>query len=48
MAGPAPKQKLDPGCFHVVQQDSTHETQGVLMTDTDVVNWLTDPTDSES
>ncbi|MER6162402.1 hypothetical protein ABT147_44100 [Streptomyces sp. NPDC001868] len=27
MAGPTPKQKPYPGCFHVVQQDSTHETQ---------------------
>ncbi|MEV6408644.1 hypothetical protein AB0M58_37860 [Streptomyces bobili] len=48
MAVPAPKQKPYPGRFHVVQQDSTHETQAVLMTDADVVNWLTDPEDHES
>jgi len=48
MAGPAPKRNPHPGRFHVVQQDSTHETQAVLMTDADLVNWLTDPTDSES
>ncbi|MCZ1012552.1 hypothetical protein O1L68_43485 [Streptomyces lydicus] len=49
MADPAPKQQPPyPGRFHVVRQDSTHETQAVLMTDSDVVNWLTDPTDSES
>ncbi|MGW1616971.1 hypothetical protein ACWCQZ_47905 [Streptomyces sp. NPDC002285] len=49
LAGPAPKkQNPYPGRFHVVQQDSAHETQAVLMTDADVVNWLTDPTDSES
>ena len=48
MAGPVPKQNPHPGRFHVVQQDSTHETQAVLMTDADLVNWLTDPTDSES
>lgn len=49
LAGPAPKKQSPyPGRFHVVQQDSTHETQAVLMTDSDVVNWLTAPTDSES
>ncbi|MFD5518823.1 hypothetical protein [Streptomyces sp. NPDC127066] len=48
MAGPAPKQNPHPGRFHVVQQDSTHETQAVLMTDADVVNWLTDLDDHES
>lgn len=48
MAGPAPKQSKRPGRFHVVQPDGTHETQAVLMSDADVVNWLTDPTDSES
>ncbi|MER6103670.1 hypothetical protein ABT115_15430 [Streptomyces sp. NPDC001832] len=49
MAGPAPKQRHPQrGCFHVVQQDSTHETQAVRMTDADVVNWLTDPEDNES
>ncbi|RPK23180.1 hypothetical protein EES37_38210 [Streptomyces sp. ADI91-18] len=48
MAGPAPKQSTHPGRFHVVQQGDTHETQAVLMTDADVVNWLTEPTDSES
>ncbi|MER5852809.1 hypothetical protein ABT126_38990 [Streptomyces sp. NPDC002012] len=48
MAGPAPKQRHpQPGCFHVVQQGSTHETQAVRMTDADVVNWLTDPEDNE-
>jgi hypothetical protein len=49
MAGPTPKKQTPhPGRFHVVQQDSTHETQAVLMTDADVVNWLTDPEDPES
>ncbi|MFJ7242967.1 hypothetical protein ACIQWB_38445 [Streptomyces olivaceus] len=49
LVGPAPKkQNPHPGRFHVVQQDSTHETQAVLMTDADVVNWLTDPEDPES
>ncbi|MFD7704718.1 hypothetical protein [Streptomyces caelestis] len=49
MAGPVPKkQNPHPGRFHVVQQDSTHETQAVLMTDADVVNWLTDPEAPES
>ncbi|MGW8779797.1 hypothetical protein ACWGNM_17295 [Streptomyces sp. NPDC055796] len=47
-AGPAPKQSTHRGRFHVVQQGGTHETQTVLMTDADVVNWLTDPTDDES
>ncbi|MEV5124729.1 hypothetical protein AB0K49_18360 [Streptomyces decoyicus] len=48
MAGPAPKPSPHRGRFHVVQQGSAHETQTVLMTDTEVVNWLTDPTDNES
>ncbi|WP_327169973.1 hypothetical protein [Streptomyces subrutilus] len=48
IASPAPKQSTHPGRFHVVQQDATHETQTVLMTDADVVNWLTDPTDDGS
>ncbi|MFE3556978.1 hypothetical protein ACFXKW_19220 [Streptomyces sp. NPDC059193] len=48
MAGPAPKPGTHPGRFHVVQQGTAHETQAVLMSDADVVNWLTDPTDSES
>ncbi|WP_405533813.1 hypothetical protein OG592_43950 (plasmid) [Streptomyces avidinii] len=48
IAGPAPKPSPHPGRFHVVQQDGTHETQAILMSDADVVNWLTEPTDSES
>ncbi|MDX2871517.1 hypothetical protein QA995_43185 [Streptomyces scabiei] len=48
VAGPAPKQSRQPGRFHVVQHDGAHETQAVLMTDADVVNWLTDPDDNES
>lgn len=48
MAGPAPKQRAHPGRVHVVQQGGAHETQAIWMTDADVVNWLTDPTDSES
>ncbi|MEU7158923.1 hypothetical protein [Streptomyces chrestomyceticus] len=49
MAGPAPKkQSPPPGRCHVVQQGSVHETQAVLMTDADVVNWLTDPDNHES
>ncbi|MFI2241101.1 hypothetical protein [Streptomyces chrestomyceticus] len=49
MAGPSPQgQNPRPGRFHVVQQGSAHETQAVLMTDADVVNWLTDPDDHES
>ncbi|MFD9435929.1 hypothetical protein [Streptomyces sp. NPDC060002] len=48
VAGPAPKQSSHPGRFHVVQHDGAHETQAVLMTDTDVVNWLTDPTANQS
>ncbi|MEU2793976.1 hypothetical protein [Streptomyces sp. NPDC007100] len=47
--GAAPKKRTPhPGRFHVVQQGSAHETQAVLMTDADVVNWLTDPDDHES
>ncbi|MFI9230928.1 hypothetical protein [Streptomyces rimosus] len=37
-----------PGRCHVLQHNSPHETQAVLMTDADVVNWLTDPDDIES
>jgi hypothetical protein len=48
VAGPAPKQSRQPGRFHVVQHDGAHETQAILMTDAEVVNWLTDPTDNES
>ncbi|MFI5681807.1 hypothetical protein [Streptomyces cellulosae] len=48
IAGPAPKQSRHPGRLHVVQHDGAHETQAVLMTDAEVVNWLTDPTDNES
>ncbi|MEU6895529.1 hypothetical protein ABZ934_27890 [Streptomyces sp. NPDC046557] len=48
MAGRAPKQSPHPGRFHVIQQDTTHETHAVLMTNADVVNWLTDPEDNES
>jgi hypothetical protein len=48
-AGPAPKQRHPQrGCCHVVQQGDAHETQAVRMTDADVVNWLTDPTDNQS
>ncbi|MFD8731154.1 hypothetical protein [Streptomyces sp. NPDC059611] len=48
MAGPAPNQSKNPGRFHVIQQGDVHETQALLMSDADVVNWLTDPTDSAS
>ncbi|MEU3219784.1 hypothetical protein [Streptomyces sp. NPDC006971] len=48
MAGPAPKQHPHPGRFHVTQQGSAHEIQAIWMTDADIVNWLTDPTGSES
>lgn len=48
IAGPAPKHSTHRGRFHVVQQGAAHETQAVLMTDAEVVNWLTDPTDNES
>ncbi|MFJ4689376.1 hypothetical protein ACIQNG_38915 [Streptomyces sp. NPDC091377] len=45
----APKQTGHPGRFHVIQHDRTvHETQAIVMTDTEVVNWLTDPHDHES
>ncbi|MFI5945523.1 hypothetical protein ACIBCB_35500 [Streptomyces uncialis] len=49
VAGPAPKQTGHPGRFHVIQHDSTvHETQAIVMTDAEVVNWLTDPDDHQS
>ncbi len=49
MTGPTSKrQSPHPGRFHVVQHHSTHETQAVLLTDAEVVNWLTDPDDHES
>ncbi|MGW3199193.1 hypothetical protein ACWDBD_32430 [Streptomyces sp. NPDC001118] len=41
IAGPAPKQSLYLGRFHVVQQGSAHETQAILMSDAEVVKWLT-------
>ncbi|MYY09992.1 hypothetical protein GT204_14000 [Streptomyces sp. SID4919] len=49
IAVPAPKQNRHPGRFHVIQHDSTvHETQAIVMTDAEVVNWLADPHDHES
>lgn len=48
MAGLVPKQSSYRGRFQVVQHDGTHETQAVLMTDAEVVNWLTDPQDNKS
>lgn len=46
--GPAPKQSTHRGRFHVAQQGAAYETQAALMTDPEVVNWLTDPEDNES
>lgn len=48
VAGPAPKQSRHPGRFHVIQQSAINETQAIVMTDAEVVNWLTDPHDNES
>ncbi|MFD6335475.1 hypothetical protein ACFWGI_38645 [Streptomyces niveus] len=48
IAAPFPKQNKHCGRFHVVQQGGAHETQAVLVTDADVVNWLTDLDDNES
>ncbi|MER7050274.1 hypothetical protein ABT391_36195 [Streptomyces jumonjinensis] len=49
VAVPAPKQSRHPGRFHVIQQGTTiQETQAIVMTDAEVVNWLTDPYDNES
>ncbi|MFI1015773.1 hypothetical protein [Streptomyces sp. NPDC020965] len=48
IAGPAPKQSRHPGRFHVIHHDAVHETQAIVMTDTEVVNWLTGPHDNES
>lgn len=49
IAGPAPEPSRSPQRrFRVVHQGDTHAAQAVWMTDTDVVNWLTDPTASES
>ncbi|MFE9258429.1 hypothetical protein [Streptomyces sp. NPDC006879] len=46
--GPAPKPSTHRGRGHVVQHGEAHETQGVWMTDADVVTWLTDPDDPQS
>ncbi|MFJ4767515.1 hypothetical protein ACIP88_00135 [Streptomyces uncialis] len=48
LAGPAPKQTRRPGRGHVIQQGDTHETQAIVMTDAEIVDWLTAPDDSES
>ncbi|MER7050054.1 hypothetical protein [Streptomyces jumonjinensis] len=48
IAGPAPKQSRHPGRFHVIQHSAVHETQAIVMTDAEVVNWLTDPDDNQS
>ncbi|MER5781247.1 hypothetical protein ABT104_05890 [Streptomyces mobaraensis] len=45
MAGPAQKQSTHLGRFHVVQHGVAHETQAILMTDAEVVGWLTGMTD---
>ncbi|MFI2209840.1 hypothetical protein [Streptomyces sp. NPDC020141] len=49
LAGPAPKPSKHPGRLHVIQQGTTiQEKQAIVMTDADVVNWLTDSDDKES
>ncbi|MFF8955689.1 hypothetical protein [Streptomyces sp. NPDC014894] len=48
VVGPAPKQSSHPGRFHVVQHSAVHETQAIVMTDAEVVDWLTYPRDNES
>ncbi|WP_406404171.1 hypothetical protein [Streptomyces uncialis] len=49
IAVPAPKQSRHPGRFHVIQHDRpVHETQAVVMTDAEVVDWLTDPDNNQS
>jgi hypothetical protein len=41
IAGPAPKPSAHPGRAHVVQDDTTHPTQLLLMTDAEAADWLT-------
>ncbi|MCG7525156.1 hypothetical protein MHW47_11990 [Streptomyces sp. OfavH-34-F] len=41
IAGPAPKSSAHPGRAHVVQDDTTHPTQLLLMTDAEAADWLT-------
>ncbi|MEU8458690.1 hypothetical protein [Streptomyces griseoaurantiacus] len=48
VAAPAPTQSRQPGRCHIVQHDGAHETQATLMTDAEVVNWLTEPEDNGS
>ncbi|MER5886937.1 hypothetical protein ABT160_24200 [Streptomyces sp. NPDC001941] len=48
LAGPAPTPGKHHGRGHVIQHGEVHETQGIWMTDADVINWLTDPQDPEN
>ncbi|MFF7603205.1 hypothetical protein [Streptomyces mirabilis] len=40
-AGPAPKRSTHPGRVHVVQGWTTHQTQVLLLTDTEAAAWVT-------
>ncbi|WP_328723467.1 hypothetical protein OHT52_30820 [Streptomyces sp. NBC_00247] len=40
IAGPAPKSSTQPSRAHVVQEDTAHPTQVLLMTDAEAADWL--------
>lgn len=41
IAGPAPKHTAHSGRAHVVQDGTAHQTQALILTDTEAANWLT-------